>query len=122
MRWTTPVTAPFVPPLYPWLFLLPNGNVFYAGGGWGGWAYVNGNAVKNAEIFNPSSQTWTASAASYYAYPRTYGSAVMLALLPSRNYAPRVMVLGGEGPQGANGSATTETIDLSQSSPSCAAS
>jgi hypothetical protein len=115
--WSTPVSAPFVPPLYPWLFLLPNGNVFYAGGGWGGWAYVNGSPIKTAQIFNPSTQTWTASAPNYYGYPRTYGSAVLLPLLPSNNYAPRVMVMGGEGPQGSNGTATTETIDLSQSNP-----
>jgi hypothetical protein len=114
--WSSPVTAPFVPPLYPWLFLLPNGNVFYAGGGWGGWAYVNGNAVKTSQIFNVSTQTWTGSAASYYGYPRTYGSAVLLPLLPSKNYAPRVIVMGGEQ-QNGQGGATAETIDLSQSNP-----
>jgi Domain of unknown function (DUF1929)/PKD domain/Bacterial Ig domain len=115
--WSTPVSAPFSPPLYPWLFLLPNGNVFYAGGGWGGWAYINGTAIKSAQIFNPSTQTWTASAASYYGYPRTFGSAVLLPLLPSNNYAARVMVIGGEGQQGTGGGATAETIDLSQSNP-----
>jgi Domain of unknown function (DUF1929)/Bacterial Ig domain len=116
--WSTPVTAPFTPPLYPWLFLLPNGNVFYSGGGWGGWAYATGNPLLNSEIFNVSNKTWTASVPSYYGYPRTYGSAIMLALLPSKNYAPRVMDMGGEGPQGAGGNATTEIIDLSQASPS----
>ena len=114
--WSTPVSAPFVPPLYPWLFLLPNGNVFYAGGGWGGWAYVNGNAVKTSQIFNVSTQTWTASAPSYYGFPRNYGSAVLLPLLQSKNYAARVMVMGGEQPN-AQGDATAETIDLSQSNP-----
>jgi len=29
--WSSPTTAPFSPPLYPRLFLLPSGNVFYVG-------------------------------------------------------------------------------------------
>jgi len=115
--WTSPVTAPFTPPLYPWDFLLPNGNVFFAGGGWGGWAYENGSQIYTSEIFNPTTQTWTASARSYYGYPRTYGSAVMLPLLPANNYAATIMVMGGEGPQGAGGSVTTESINLSAANP-----
>jgi hypothetical protein len=115
--WTAPVTAPFTPPLYPWDFLLPNGNVFYAGNGWGGWAYENGSQVYNSQIFNVSTQKWSASAPSYYGYPRTYGSAVLLPLLPSNNYAASVMDMGGEGPQGAGGSSTAEVINLSAANP-----
>src|ERR1041384_8627237 len=33
--WTAPTTAPFSPPLYPRMFLLPNGTVFYTGQGSG---------------------------------------------------------------------------------------
>src|SRR5207245_2285980 len=29
--WSRPATAPFVPPLYPWLHLLPNGKIFFSG-------------------------------------------------------------------------------------------
>jgi hypothetical protein len=116
--WTAPVTAPFTPPLYPWDFLLPNGNVFFAGGGWGGWAYQNGSQIYNSQIFNVSSQTWSASAPSFYGYPRTYGSAVLLPLLPSSNYAARVLDMGGEGPQGGGGSSTAEIINVSAANPS----
>ena len=44
--WSSPTTAPFSPPLYPRLFLLPNGNVFYAGQG-------SGTNNASAWIFNP---------------------------------------------------------------------
>ena len=31
--WTNPVTAPFTPPLYPRMMLLPTGRVFFTGQG-----------------------------------------------------------------------------------------
>src|SRR5581483_3452796 len=100
--WTAPVTAPFSPPLFPRMFLLPNGKVFYNGQG--------GGSTSNAWIFDPGSGTWTKSATT--AIDRTYGSAVILPLLPP-NYTPRVMNFGGGNPA----KATTEIIDLSGSSP-----
>ena len=54
--WTSPVSAPFSPPLYPHMFLLPNGKVFYTGQGSGQSA--------NAWTFDPMSKTWTLSAAT----------------------------------------------------------
>ena len=51
--WTSPVTAPFSPPLYPPMFLLPNGKVFYTGQG-------DGQSA-NAWIFDPMSKTWAIS-------------------------------------------------------------
>ena len=100
--WTSPVSAPFSPPLYPHMFLLPNGKVFYTGQGSGQSA--------NAWTFDPMSKTWTQSAAT--TRDRGYGSAVLLPLLPP-SYTPKVMNFGGGNPA----TDTTEIIDLSAVSP-----
>jgi hypothetical protein len=104
--WTSPATAPFVPPLYPRMFLLPNGNVFYTGQG-------STQITPNSWIFSPGSGTWAQSVAT--TIDRTYGSAVLLPLLPP-SYKPKVMNFGG----GAPSTATTEIIDLSAASPTWA--
>src|ERR1700730_7088867 len=44
--WGPAVAAPWTPPLYPRLHLLPNGNVFYSG------------STTTSSIFNPSNNTW----------------------------------------------------------------
>ena len=98
--WSSPTTAPFSPPLYPRLFLLPNGNVFYSG-----------TESPSSWIFNPGAGAWTQSATS--TMTRNYGSSVLLPLLPP-NYTPRVMNFGGGNPA----TATTEIIDLSAATPS----
>jgi hypothetical protein len=101
--WSSPYAAPFVPPLYPWLHLLPNGNVFYSG------------SSSPSNIFNPSNHTWTLNVArTYYGLKRTYGNSVLLPLLPANNYAARIMILGGGSP---TATATTEIIDLSKTPP-----
>jgi PKD repeat protein len=98
--WSSPTTAPFSPPLYPRLFLLPNGNVFYAG-----------TESASAWIFNPGAGSWTKSATS--TMTRNYGSSVLLPLL-APNYTPRVMNFGGGSPA----TSSTEIIDLSAATPS----
>jgi fibronectin type 3 domain-containing protein len=103
--WKSPTTAPFSPPLYPRMALLPNGTVFYTGQGSGG-----SNA--NSWIFSPATGTWAASVPT--TGNRTYGSTVLLPLLPP-SYAPRVMNFGGGGNPAT---ASTEIIDLSAPSPS----
>jgi fibronectin type 3 domain-containing protein len=107
--WGTPRTAPFTPPLYPRMSLLPNGTVFFTG---------QGGSTQTAQswIFNPlvSRPTWTASAAT--TMDRHYGSEVILPLLPP-DYRPRVMSFGGGDPA----TASTEIIDLSAATPQWAA-
>jgi hypothetical protein len=98
--WSSPTTAPFSPPLYPRLFLLPNGNVFYAG-----------TESVSAWIFNPGAGSWAQSATS--TMKRNYGSSVLLPLL-APNYTPRVMNFGGGSPA----TSSTEIIDLSAGTPS----
>ncbi|HKO14115.1 MAG TPA: galactose oxidase-like domain-containing protein [Acidobacteriaceae bacterium] len=101
--WSSPVSAPFSPPLYPRMFLLPNGKVFYTGQGAGG-------SNSSSWIFDPAAGSWTQSAST--TMNRSYGSAVLLPLLPP-NYTPKVMNFGGNSPA----TASTETIDLSAATP-----
>src|SRR5215831_1857717 len=49
--WGPEFTAPWTPPLYPRLHLLPNGTVFYSGSG------------TSSNIFDPGTQTWTQNVA-----------------------------------------------------------
>ena len=100
--WSAAFSAPWTPPLYPRMHLLPNGNVFYSG------------PTTSSSIFNPSTHTWTTNVAiTNYGSTRTYGSSVLLPLTPANNYAPKVMIMGGGNPS----TATTELIDLSAASP-----
>src|SRR5919109_3899827 len=50
--WSPEMFAPFTPPLYPWLHLLPDGRVFESG------------AQPASHIFDPKTQTWTTSVAT----------------------------------------------------------
>jgi len=100
--WSSPVNAPWTPPLYPRMNLLPDGKVFYSGPG------------PNSVMFDPSTQTWTQNfAKTKYGGSRGYGTSVLLPLTPANNYSPSVMILGGANPS----TATTEIIDLSQPTP-----
>lgn len=100
--WSQPYSAPWTPPLYPRMHLLPNGNVFYSG------------STTSSSIFNPSTQVWTTGVATTnYSGTRTYGSSVLLPLTPANGYDPRVMIMGGGNPA----TATTEIIDLGASKP-----
>jgi len=100
--WGPAFSAPWTPPLYPRMHLLPNGNVFYSGSSTG------------SSIFNPSTHTWTTNVAfTNYSGTRTYGTSVLLPLTPANGYKPRVMIFGGGNPS----TATTELIDLSAATP-----
>lgn len=101
--WTDPTSAPFNPPLYPRMMLLPNGTAFYTGHG-------SGASSSNGWIFNPATGQWTISVPTTQG--RSYGSAVMLPLLPP-SYTPRVMSFGGGSPA----TSSTEIIDFSAPSP-----
>ncbi len=100
--WSGQFASPFTPPLYPWMHLLPNGNVFFSG------------SSPISAIFNPTTDTWTTNVATTnYGGTRTYGTSVMLPLTPANGYKPVVMIMGGANPA----TATTEQIDLSASKP-----
>src|SRR5262249_27798444 len=101
--WNPPVTAPFIPPTYPRLALLPNGTVFYTGQG-------AGTNNPNSWTFDPAGGSWTMGPAA--TLNRIYGSFALLPLLPP-SYTPRVMNFGGGNPA----TPSTEIIDLSAASP-----
>ncbi len=100
--WSPEYEAPWTPPLYPRMHLLPSGNVFYSG------------ETTSSNLFNPFTQTWTLNIAqTTYTGQRAGGSSVMLPLRPESSYAARVMILGGNHPS----TATTEVIDFSAATP-----
>jgi hypothetical protein len=99
--WSSSHTAPWNPPLYPRLHVLPSGKVFYSG------------STTQSRLFDPSTFTWTNVAVTNYGGTRTYGSSVLLPLTPGNGYKPKVLILGGGNPA----TATTETIDLSAATP-----
>ncbi len=98
----------FTPPLFPRMFALPNGKVFYNGQG-------AGPSNSTAWIFDPSDSSWTSSANR--TVDRPYGSAVLLPLLPP-SYTPKVMNFGGGSTTDGK---TTEIVDLSAANPSWSA-
>ena len=98
--WTSGPIAGWTPPLYPRMHLLPDGRVLYSGSGVG------------SRFFTPSQDsngTWSATFNTKYAGTRTYGTSVLLPLMPSDGYTARVMILGGGSPA----TNTTEILDLS---------
>jgi len=99
--WSPEFPAPFVPPLYPWLHLLPNGRVFFSG------------SSPTSRFFDPATRTWTAGPSTVYGAERRYGSSVLLPLRPEEGYRPRVVIMGGNNPA----TATAEIIDLGAASP-----
>ncbi|HXJ06002.1 MAG TPA: fibronectin type III domain-containing protein [Candidatus Acidoferrum sp.] len=99
--WSAQFNAPFTPPLYPRMHLLPNGKVFFSGSTTQSWT------------FDPSNQSWAPGPSTIYGNTRTYGTSVLLPLMPAKGYAPKVMIMGGDSPS----TSTTELIDLSVSNP-----
>lgn len=103
--WSTAYGSPFTPPLYPRMHLLPGGKVFYSG------------STTSSRYFDPSTHTWSGVlATTRYSGTRTYGTSVLLPLIPANGYKPVVMIMGGGNPA----TNTTELIDLSASSPAWA--
>jgi hypothetical protein len=100
--WSSEFVAPWTPPLYPRLHLLPNGTVFYSG------------STTNSNIFDPATHAWTLNVAqTNFGGTRTYGTSVLLPLTLASGYKPVVMIMGGGNPA----TATTELIDLSAANP-----
>jgi Domain of unknown function (DUF1929)/Glyoxal oxidase N-terminus len=100
--WSAEYVAPWTPDLYPRLHLLPNGKVFYSG------------AQTTSKLFDPSTNTWNTNVATTnYSGTRGYGTSVLLPLMPSNNFDPKVMIMGGGNPA----TNTTEIIDMGASTP-----
>lgn len=103
--WSAPVTANWVPPLYPRLHLLKDGRIFYSGSG------------TQSQFYDLTTQQWTACTCAS-ASTRVYGTSVLLPLRPS-GYQEKIMILGGgaSATTGAAGLKSTEIIDPLASSP-----
>src|ERR1700730_16251330 len=100
--WSPPSAAPWTPPLYPRLHLMPNGKVFYSG------------SSTQSQTFDPATNTWSGTiATTNYGGTRTYGSSALFPLTPANGYKPKVMIFGGGNPA----TNTTEIIDLSAAPP-----
>ncbi|MFO0984130.1 MAG: galactose oxidase-like domain-containing protein [Planctomycetota bacterium] len=100
--WSPEYPAPWEPPLYPWMHVLPDGQLVFTG------------STRDSHLFDPATQTWTLRIArTVYNGDRFYGSSVLLPLLPENGYQARVMIMGGDSPATPN----AEVLDLSQSSP-----
>ncbi|MCI0349421.1 MAG: DUF1929 domain-containing protein [Acidobacteriales bacterium] len=103
--WSAEFVAPWTPPLYPRMHLLPNGKVFYAG------------PSINSHLFDPVTRTWTLNyARTVRGSSRTYGSTVLLPLLAADGFMAKVLTAGGGNPA----TATTEIIDFSAATPAWA--
>lgn len=101
--WSPEFIAPWTPPLYPWPHLLPSGDVFVSGP----------NAATH--MFHPSTVSWTLNVGGTKAYTtkRTFGTSILLPLLPEDGYAARMMIAGGSNPA----TNTAEIIDFSEITP-----
>jgi hypothetical protein len=74
--------------LYPFQYLLPNGNIFV-------------HSRRTSRFFTPSTNTWSLTQyITQYPYGRTYpgnGTSVLLPLSANDYYRARILVLGGSG-------------------------
>jgi hypothetical protein len=100
--------VPGAPALYPRMLQLPDGRLLHAGPEPETWVFD-----PNAPATSPN---WTYVNSTLSTEYRSYGSVVLLPLLPQTNYQPVVMTLGGMGAN-AVGANTTELMDMSQTNP-----
>jgi hypothetical protein len=98
--WTTPLTANWVPPLYPRIHLLPDGRLFYTG------------PSVTAKFYDLTAKTWTNCCTTNFGLKRTQSTSVMLPLRPGNSYKPRIVIMGGSSSEDTTPATnTTETVD-----------
>ena len=101
--------VPGAPALYPRMMLMPDGRIIHAG------------PEPETWIFDPNaastSPNWTYVNSTLDTEYRSYGSVVLLPLLPQTNYQPVLMTMGGMG----NTVAATNTTDGRSRSAGCRA-
>jgi hypothetical protein len=100
--------VPGAPALYPRMFLLPNGKLIHAGPEPETWVF---DPAAGAGVAN-----WTYLATNVANQYRSYGSVVLLPLLPETNYQPVILTMGGMG-SSVVATNTTELIDMSSATP-----
>jgi hypothetical protein len=100
--------VPGAPALYPRMILLPNGKLVHAGPEPETWVF---DPAAGAGVAN-----WSYIASTLETQYRSYGSVVLLPLLPETNYQPIVVTMGGMG-NSVVANNTTELIDMSNTAP-----
>jgi hypothetical protein len=100
--------VPGAPALYPRMILLPNGKLVHAGPEPETWVFD--------PAAGPGVANWTYLATNIANQYRSYGSVVLLPLLPETIYQPVIFTLGGMGTS-VVATNTTELIDMSNSNP-----
>jgi hypothetical protein len=104
--WTEEPANLFTPPNYPWLHVLPSGQIFYSGLG------------TQSKFYSTATNIWTNCCTTNYPNTRGYGASVLLPLGPGNNYKPEVMIMGGGRADDTTlATNTTEIVDLSQATP-----
>ncbi|HEY4046211.1 MAG TPA: galactose oxidase-like domain-containing protein [Acidobacteriaceae bacterium] len=96
--WLNLTSAQLVQPLYPMMFLAPNGQVFNAGPNQAS-RYLNTSGTGS----------WTVVGNLNYSGTRDYGSSVI--------YDGKILIAGGDGSGSGSATNTAEVIDLNASSP-----
>jgi hypothetical protein len=100
--------VPGAPALYPRMILLPDGKLVHAGPEPETWVF---DPTAGAGVAN-----WSYIASTLETQYRSYGSVVLLPLLPETNYQPIVVTMGGMG-NSVVANNTTELIDMSNTAP-----
>ena len=100
--------VPGAPALYPRMIQIPDGRILHAGPEPETWIFDPKAAAGTAN--------WTYVNSTMDTQYRSYGSVVLLPLLPQTNYQPVVMTMGGMG-DNAVATNTTELMDMSQTNP-----
>jgi hypothetical protein len=99
--------------LYPWVFVLPSGQLLV-------------HSRNTSRTYDVGANSWGPEIVANYQFSRTYpgeGSAVLLPLSPANGYTPRILVLGGGGANPSDltpdtpATNTAEILDLGAASP-----
>lgn len=103
--WRNLSSAQLMLPLYPWMFVAPNGKVFNAGDA----TEARTSTLTSRYLDTSGTGAWTPVGTYNYTGLRDYGSAVM--------FDGKVLIVGGDGAGTGPATNTAEIIDLNATSP-----
>jgi hypothetical protein len=105
--WRNLTSAQLMLPLYPWMFVAPNGQVFNAGDA----TEARTPTLTSRYLDTSGTGAWTPVGTYNYSGLRDYGSAVM--------FDGKILIAGGDGASaGTTATNTAEVIDLNVANPS----
>jgi Galactose oxidase-like, Early set domain len=103
-------------PLYPRLHLLPTGEIFYAGSFNTHYTFPFNVRLFPSATLNLNTRKWK-SIGNPKNVRREEGTTVLLPMIPSEEYAARVLLIAGGTPQGKDAINDVEIIDFSKDNP-----